>query len=466
MTTSGGTVLDQLLPATAPDSSCDPYLHTRSPADLSALQQQALAERLVLLLPALPPLRALAEAQGLDAGCQLDDAPRLFFPHTIYKSYDPAWLLGLNFGRMTRWLQNFTTVDLRADSVPAFATIDHWLAWLEAECGLDVAHSSGTTGRMSLIARAASDAAARHARNRTGFIDVMRSHGLHEDELWYHIVWPGAAGGRSAQQKMADGARVMSARSRDHFLSLYDDDLGADYELFVVRARLARERGQLQLPEPSAYVAERLAEAERRHAHQVQYQERMLDRLASLRGERVMMMGSPHTIAALARGGLARGMGGMFEPPSAHITVGGLKGLDAPPDYEATLDRFLGRSIAVEAYGATEMNTGYIKCPHGRFHVAPWVVAWVLDPTDGWRPKPREGVQEGRGAFLDLGFASAWGGLVTADHIEIDYRPCDCGRKSPSIGPVIRRVADRDNDFSWVPGSPEAMEAAIGTLLG
>lgn len=233
-----------------------------------------------------------------------------------------------------------------------------------------------------------------------------------------------------------------------------------------MRARLARERGELQLPEPSPYGAEMLAEAERRHAQQAQYQERMLDRLAQLRGERVMLMGSPHTLAALARSALARGVGGMFGPPSAHITVGGLKGLQAPPDYEATLEQFLGLAIAVEGYGATEMNSCYVKCPHGRFHVPPWVVTWVLDPTDRWQPRPREGVQEGRGAFLDLGFASAWGGLVTADHIEIDYRPCACGRVSPSIGPVIRRVLDKDDDYSWIPASPEAMQAGLAQLSG
>ncbi len=91
-------------------------------------------------------------------------------------------------------------------------------------------------------------------------------------------------------------------------------------------------------------------------------------------------------------------------------------------------------------------------------------MVYLLDPVGGWQPKPREGVQEGRGAFLDLAFASAWGGLVTADHIEVDYRPCACGRQSASISPNIRRVADSDEDFSWIPASSNAIGAALETL--
>lgn len=439
-------------------------MHALPPADAEPLQQQALAHRLSQLLPAIAPLAALADAQGLTGDIALDEAPRLFFPHSIFKGYDPAWLDALDFVRMGRWLQSFTTADLRPDDAPTFHTIDSWLDWLEIECGLDVAHSTGTTGRLSLIPRAADDALQRHMRNRVAFVDLMKAHGMSPDDMWYHIVWPGAAGGRSAQQKMADGARIMSARSRDDFTALFDDDLGADYELYVVRARLARAQGRLDLPPPSPHVAEKLAEADRRQMTFTTYQERMLDRITGLAGQRIMMMGSPHSLAGIAAAAMQRGIGGDFAPHSAHITVGGLKGRDEPPEFAQTLERFLGASIAVEGYGASEMNTGYLKCPAGRFHVPPWVVLWVLDPANGWAPQPREGIREGRGAFLDLAFASAWGGLVTADHISVDYRPCACGRTTPSIGPLIRRVQDADGDYGWLPAAPGAINAALETL--
>jgi len=440
-------------------------MHALSAAEAEPLQQEALRYRLAQMLPAIVPLRAMADAQGLSADIALEEAPRLLFPHSIFKSYDHGWLDNLEFGRMTRWLQAFTTTDLAADAMPDFATIDAWLAWLEDERGLDVAHSTGTTGRLSLIPRAMHDVVARHQRNRVLFVDLMKRHGIADDDMWYHIIWPGAAGGHSAQQKMADGARIQSARSPKDFICLFDHDLGADYELYVVRARLARERGRLDLPPPSAHVETKLAIAEERQANFLAYQDRMLDAIADrVTGKRAMMMGSPHGLAGIAAAGTARGLDGIFAPNSCFITVGGLKGLVEPPDFAANMARFLGSQLAIEAYGASEMNTGYMVCPSGRFHLLPWVVAWLLDPTDGWRPRPREGVQEGRGAFLDLGFRSAWGGLVTADHLTIDYRPCTCGRRTPSIGKGIRRVQDRDGDFSWIPASDDAIRSALSAL--
>ena len=419
---------------------------------------------LTQLIPALPPLRALAEAQGLSADISLDDVPRLFFPHSIYKSYDPAWLIHHDFARMGRWLQNFTTVNISRAEMPAFHTIDDWLVWLETECGVDIAHSSGTTGRMSLIARAKEDATARQQRTRQTLVETLVARGVPENEMWYHIAWPGVAGGHTTQQKLAEGSRIYSATSPTHFISLFDDDLGVDYELYVARARLARAQGRLDLPQPSDHISQKLAEAERRHAEYPRYVQRMLERLSELRGERLLMIGSPHGLTALAQAGLERGMDGGFAKHSAHLIIGGLKGRAEPPHFAATLQGFLGPSVPVNGYGATETNSALLDCPAGRYHVPPWVIVWALDPTNNWQPHPRQGVQEGRAAFLDLALESSWGGVVTADHIEIDYRPCACGKTSPSINPHIRRVMDRDDDYSWTPAPTAAMEAVIAML--
>lgn len=425
---------------------------------------EILSTRLTQLLPVLPPLRALAEAQGLSANISLDDAPRLFFPHSIYKSYDPAWLVDHDFSRMARWLQNFTTVNLKSEETPTFHTISDWVSWLENECDVDVAHSSGTTGRMSLIARAKADATARQQRTRLSLVDVLASHGVPEEDMWYHVAWPGAAGGRTTQQKLAEGARITSAKSPIHFIPLFDHDLGVDYEFYVVRARLARAQGRLDLLPPSVHISEKLAEAERRQAEHSRHLQHMLDLLAELRGERVLTIGSPHSLAALAQAGLDRGMAGGFAKHSVHLIIGGLKGMVEPPHFAATMRGFFNPSIPINGYGATETNTAYFNCSSGRYHIPPWVIAWVLDPARDWQPHPREGVQQGRAAFLDLALESGWGGVVTADHVEIDYRPCTCGRTSPSIGPHIRRVMDQDGDYSWTPATTDAMNAAIEVL--
>ena len=47
----------------------------------------------------------------------VEDAARLLFPHTVYKSYPPALLEKNRFDRMTQWLGRLTTVDLSGDDV-------------------------------------------------------------------------------------------------------------------------------------------------------------------------------------------------------------------------------------------------------------------------------------------------------------------------------------------------------------
>jgi hypothetical protein len=114
----------------------------------------------------------------------------------------------------------------------------------------------------------------------------------------------------------------------------------------------------------------------------------------------------------------------------------------------------------------TELNAAFIDCEAGRYHVPPWVVAWVLDPTDRWKPKPRHGTQVGRAAFLDLVTRHNWGGIVAADHVEINYEPCRCGRLSPGIASDIKRVQNPEDDYHFVPAERGAVDAMVETLRG
>ena len=93
-------------------------------------------------------------------------------------------------------------------------------------------------------------------------------------------------------------------------------------------------------------------------------------------------------------------------------------------------------------YGMTEMNTMSALCEHGRYHLAPWVVPWLLDLDTG-QPLPRSGVQTGRAAFFDLTQDGAWGGIVTGDHGTIDWdTPCPCGRTTHGIDRKIQRLSE------------------------
>lgn len=435
------------------------------PAEREKLQQAALNHRLGSLLGRLAPLDALARAQGLDPGIDLDQAPQLFYPHSIYKSYDPAWLTSGDFARMTVWAGNFSVRKLAQPDGVALPTIDAWLDWLEAESRLDIAHSTGTTGRMSLVFRAAEEAPLRYSRIAMTRADWHGCRGLPADETTLRVIWPGPSTGRSTIQKVVAHWQHSIVSAEDNIVAQFGSDLGADYELYVVAARNARARGELELPPPGPYVEQSLAEAELRLQNRELILGQMIEKISdTMRGQRVMLLGGPLTTYQVAAAGVAAGLTGAFDPASFSCLLGGLKGFAAPPDFDRTMTAFLGSDRTMAGYGMTELNAGFIGCESGRYHVPPWVVPWVLDPTDGWKPKARRGVQHGRAAFLDLATCNNWGGIVAADHIEIDYGACRCGRSSPHIASDIKRVQDRDEDFFFTPAPRSAIDAMLDAL--
>lgn len=437
------------------------------PAEAERLQQEALAYRLGQLLAKLPPLAALAQAQGLDASVTLDEAPRLFFPYSFYKAYDPNWLLLHDFGRMTRWLQGFTTRDLAWDADLSFPTVDAWLDWLRSERGQDVLVSSGTSGGSSLVALGSEEFPARHRRIRMMHAEWFERRGLPADTAPCEgLVWPASGSGNSGLSKLPMGFRDSGDLAPDAIVTLYERDLGIDYELYVTLAHRMQTQGEQRMPAPPVYVEEKLAEAERRRRDQARDLDAMLDRVAArLAGKRVLIAGGPHGLAALARRAAERGMAGSFAPYSRYNTAGGLKGFSVLENWEADVRRFAGSDLHIEAYGMSELGSSFVACPAGRFHLPPWVIVWVLDPANGWRPFPRSGTREGRGAFLDLSAGSFWGGVVSGDHLKVSYEPCGCGSHAPSFGRDIKRVADAEGDASFTPASATAIAAALEVLL-
>lgn len=381
-----------------------------------------------------------------------------FVPHTIYKSYDTAWLAAGDFARMTQWLQILTTVDLGDPKDAAQCiTIDSWLDWLEAEKGLDVTHSTGTMGRLSFVPRAKTEAEASFPLGMQGFAEWWAEIGTK-----FHVVWVGTSGGRSGLQKAAARWRKFGTPSPDAYASLFEYDLGADYEFYVAQARKARAGGELRLPQPTTYVEERLIEAERRQADRPQYFNQLLDTLdSSMRGKRTLVLGGIRAVAELADAGLKRGLEGIFEQGSVLYTAGGLKGRDPVPQYAATLRRFMGTDRFYDAYGMSEMNSGLLSCQESRFHAPEWLDVRVLDPANGWKLLPRTGTQEGRGAFFDHSVTSCPGGLVSSDHIVVSYDPCKCGRTTPHVSPDIKRLQDADDDYSFVPTPRDGLEALL-----
>jgi hypothetical protein len=74
------------------------------------------------------------------------------------------------------------------------------------------------------------------------------------------------------------------------------------------------------------------------------------------------------------------------------------------------------------------------------------MVPFVLD-KDGEALLPHsEGEIEGRAAFFDLALDGRWNGVITGDRISLDFDPCACGARSPSVRDNIVRYADLEGD--------------------
>jgi hypothetical protein len=146
---------------------------------------------------------------------------------------------------------------------------------------------------------------------------------------------------------------------------------------------------------------------------------------------------------------LARQMGvgdGEFHPETVLTCGGGTKGADLPPNFREQILRFLGPVRFNQAYSMSEMSFNMPMCEAGNYHTTPWIIPLVLDRA-GEVMLPREGLVEGRFAFLDLGFEQRWGGMISGDRVTMDFsETCPCGRKGAVMLPGITRYSDIPGD--------------------
>jgi hypothetical protein len=139
-----------------------------------------------------------------------------------------------------------------------------------------------------------------------------------------------------------------------------------------------------------------------------------------------------------------------FNPDNCIYVGGGLKRAQLPADYQEFVHQTFnipeGRHF--QNYSMQELNSGMPKCAEGgRYHIPPWMVPMVLNKDgDALVPNHGEGEIEGRAAFFDLSLDGRWGGIITGDKISIDFGPCACGQKGPTVRDNIVRYADLEGD--------------------
>ena len=436
--------------------------------DLSRLQLEAAMFRFDSLRDRIPILKKLADSIGVSHIADIDDLVPLMFDHNIYKSYPVALLNDCRFDQLTRWLDKLTAHDLSTVDVTGLGSIDDWLEKMDAETPLMVCHSSGTTGTMSFLPI---DRAEWSTFTKTYWPAFFQRFGddfqEHETD-GLHVIYPYFRSGRSTHLRINDFLAEAIARSEDKFHAAYPGRMSSDVLYLAGRLHAAKAQGNLHSLALSPSLLQRKAEFE---AIQKSMPARMdaffRTILDTLQGKRVFLQGTWNVLLGLADIGLERNVAGFFAENSVLVSGGGGKGMVMPDDWKERVLRFTGASGIHMVYSMSETPSQNLLCDYGHYHLAPWIIPFVLDPQTG-DPLPREGTVTGRAAFFDLIATSHWGGFISGDEVTINWDcDCPCGRTSPYLMSNIERYSEKTggDDKITCAATAEAHEEALEFLV-
>ena len=436
-------------------------------ADVEQIQLATIKARFEGLMEKIGPLRQLAAQQDIHKIGRLEDAAPLLFGPKVHKSYPLSLLEGNHFDKLTRWLGRLTTHDLSRIDVSGCDTIDGWLDRLEAQTPMLVMHSSGTSGKLSIIPRSYIETC-HHVEMWFKFMDgYRREYGGDIRALngTLPIFLPTYRQGRHVQRAM-EIAYPAICGSDEHFICAFPGKLSAD--LLTLGGRLAAaeargEQGRLTLNPALLEQRERMLEFQRRVP---QFMDAFFDKMLEYRGRRVMFVGTWVSLLQATLAGEKRGIQGLFAADSFSITGGGKKGQVFPDDWYERICRFYGVPQMRASYGMTEMIGLMQECREHKYHPWPHQVVYLLDPESG-RLLPREGVQRGRFGYMDLAAETHWGGGVSGDAVTVHWgrKACACGRSGPFIDKV-ERLSDQQagDDKITCAGAQTAHDAALEFL--
>jgi hypothetical protein len=411
----------------------NPFDHAHS--DILDRQLAAIDERFQDRVGRIKLLKNRAEEGEISEVRSMADVVPLLFAHTAYKSYPESWLIEGKWDRLGKWLDTVSTYRVEPMDTSAIKGLDEWLALLEQHDHY-VSCSSGTTGKCAMMNATAADLA------------------FCGQALLKSLIWSGlapnhdrvviSAGQVAATPRNAATGRPMYEAMTVPNVAPFKPDLppitiGGITEMVVLRKKIADGTA---LPSDLAYYEE---EAARRAAITEASIDQAVDRFIEYRHQKIHIGGMFPALYAAADRIRARGYSGKdFQENSAFFS-GGLKRAQVPADFLETIFEVFNLSWdrVCHGYGMQEANTMAIKCSHGRYHMAPWVMLLLLNESGEELIEPDlEGEVEGRAAFFDLSLDGRWGGIISGDKIRATWAKCGCGNRSPSIADDIQRYAD------------------------
>jgi hypothetical protein len=421
-----GSVIDQLKALRHREDVFD-----ISEAELRPLHIAAAQEAFEEKRQAIPVLDKRARETGVDAIRSLDDMVPLLFSHTNYKSYPASFLAQGRWKQLLQWLSMISTPSYDDVDLEGITDVDEFLARLWAK-GYFVTTSSGTGGKLSLVPKSKAD------------MDFAKEYNWYHRHLvtkvppeqQFHFFHFGATKGTYTATYTATFNIEGYARPDSTYILIEEPMLNSTVmHMAEMRRRIANSEATPD--EIAAFEAQALEQAKRMNDRF----DWMVDRLLEVRHEKIWLSAMTAQQWDLMARMKARGVEKAgFGAGSVMTGGGGKKHLQLPEDFQQQISAFFG-TAGPGGYGMSEMSWLYPACSARRYHVHPFASALVLDQP-GTQLQPREGIVEGRFAFMDPTTEYRWGGMISGDKVKVDFGPCPCGRQGMTVLNPVQRYTD------------------------
>ena len=410
-------------------------------ADLREAQIGAMNERFQERKGQIKLVGHRAREAGITEVRSHEDAVKLLLPHTAYKSYPESWLAQKCWDRLSKWLDTVSTHRVPVAKVSDADDVDDWIEKL-ADNGFFVSCSSGTTGKSAMLVASQKD------------MDWCKTEAV--------AAYSWGSGVKPAQDRRIFGMAAIAHVARnlatgEAYAAAMQDP---NYERFAYPVPPITVGGLTQMVVLRKAIADGTAQPgdiaafeEISAARQKAVDEAVgitAQAVVAARHDKIHVSGLWAGLYNVAKAVRAMGYSGKdFNPENSIYVGGGLKRAVLPDDYREfvyeTFNIQPGRNY--QNYSMQELHSGMPRCQAGgRYHVPPWVVPLILDKAGDNLLPMIDGEYEGRAAFFDLSLDGRWGGVISGDKISIDFRPCACGSKGPSIRDNITRYADLEGD--------------------
>ena len=396
-------------------------------------------------------LNRRAEEAGIDTIESLEDVVPLLFSHTVYKSYPQSFVTNGQWDRLLQWYDSLAGQNVGDVDVDGVETIDDFAERL-VQAGWLPHVTSGTSGRVSLLHNTDGDRL-RAMRIGGKTVGYPRPVGVGAGMRYY-----GLTPSRGYSKHVEHGHNIANSVGRpDAIRFLTDEPMLPSQVARVAEIRTRMSNGTVTPEELAAFEAEAKKRTER-HAETLR---EMAADIIEHRHEPMVIMGLWSQHWSIMQQAREAGVGdGEFHPDSLIYTGGGLKGIPLPPDYREQLYGFYGDTRRYQAYNMSENDPTAPMCEAGRYHQPPWVMWLILDQPGEQLVEVRGGIADGRFAFLAFNYEGRWGGLISGDHVQVDYGPCPCGRSGPTVIDTVVRYSEQEGGDDKI-GCAGSMEAYL-----